>query len=139
MSHDIWPPHLTQLVMSLSRNQAIIIAITRTGITTSQAANKFNMSTRQIRRIVAAWKTQGQAGITPRSRAPHTNPNTTPQHVKNQILALRETLWLTASCGHVPLMRLVVVGVFVLVFPGWFRIRLGGGSRLMSVGVCDCR
>ena len=51
----------------------------------------------------------------------------------------RKLLWLTASCGHVPLMLLVVVGVFVLVFPGWFRIRLGGGSRLMSVGVCDCR
>nr|WP_076389451.1 helix-turn-helix domain-containing protein [Vaginimicrobium propionicum] len=96
--------------MSLSRNQAIIIAITRTGITTSQAANKFNMSTRQIRRIVAAWKTQGQAGITPRSRAPHTNPNTTPQHVKNQILALRETLktevtlhlWTPELAGLVP-------------------------------------
>ncbi len=75
-----------------NRNRAIVLAITEGGLTATQAAERFGVSTRWIRTLLARYSNAGLDALDPRSRRPHTNPNATDENTVNQILQLRDTL-----------------------------------------------
>ncbi|XCB29004.1 helix-turn-helix domain-containing protein [Arcanobacterium hippocoleae] len=55
--------------MSYSRNRAIALAISQGSLTTTQAALRFNVSDRQIRRIMARYRQGGLKALEPQSEA----------------------------------------------------------------------
>lgn len=61
-------------------------------MTTTQAAAHFQVSTRTVRRIAAAYRSGGLEALTPKTTRPHTNPNATPARIVEQILTLRHAL-----------------------------------------------
>ncbi|MDU6679414.1 IS481 family transposase [Actinomyces sp.] len=78
--------------MSYSRNRAIAIAVCEGPMTTTQAAAHFQVSTRTVSRIAAAYRSGGLEALTPKTTRPHTNPNATPARIVEQILTLRHAL-----------------------------------------------
>lgn len=75
-----------------SRNQAIITAITKGGMSYQTAALHFNISTRWARILVKRYELGGLEAIQPRSKRPHTNPNQTSEETRQRVLFLRQEL-----------------------------------------------
>lgn len=75
-----------------NRNRVIVLAITEGGLTQTEAATRFNVSTRWIRILLARYTTGGLLAVDPRSRRPHTNPATTDPDMITAILTLRDDL-----------------------------------------------
>lgn len=78
--------------MSYSKNRAIALAITEGAMTTRQAALRFDISERQVRRILAKYRLGGLEALEPGSRRPRTNPHQTPPEIVTQILTIRTQL-----------------------------------------------
>ena len=78
--------------MSYSRNRAIAIAVCEGPMTTTQAAAHFQVSTRTVRRIAAAYRNGGLEALIPKTTRPHTNPNATAPEIVEEILTLRRSL-----------------------------------------------
>ncbi|KAB1644841.1 IS481 family transposase [Gulosibacter chungangensis] len=78
--------------MTYSKNRAIVLAIIEGGLSITDAATQFSVTTRWIRTLLSRYNTHGLEGLEPRSRAPHHNPNATPQPVRDRILELRKHL-----------------------------------------------
>ena len=75
-----------------NKNRTIILALTEGGLTHTQAATRFNVSTRWIRTLLTRYRSGGLDAVDPQSRRPHTNPHTTGQATIDHILKLRNTL-----------------------------------------------
>lgn len=78
--------------MSYSRNRAIVLAIIEGGMTQTEAAHHFGVSTRWVRTLYRRFERDGPEGLYPLSRRPHTQPAKTSAQVTDQILAVRERL-----------------------------------------------
>ncbi|OTA25317.1 hypothetical protein B9G54_07720 [Alloscardovia macacae] len=78
--------------MSFSRNRAIVFALEHTNMSVQQAAYKFDCSTRQIRRIHARYKAEGEDGLHPRSHATRSHPNQTPEAMVLRVIELHDQL-----------------------------------------------
>lgn len=72
-----------------NKNRAIVLSITEGGLTPTEAAKRFEVSTRWIRTLTARYRAGGLKDVDPQSKRPHTNPNATDASVIDQILTLR--------------------------------------------------
>nr|WP_249290998.1 DDE-type integrase/transposase/recombinase [Leucobacter manosquensis] len=70
----------------------MIIAITTQGLTYREAARLYGVSKSLVHTLYQRYLAEGEVGILPRSRAPHTCPGQTPKHIRERILELRDTL-----------------------------------------------
>ena len=76
----------------MGKNNLIIQAILQARMTPAEAAEHFGVSRRWVYELMRRHRTEGDAGLDPRSRAPLSSPQTTPAPVRERILALRREL-----------------------------------------------
>lgn len=74
------------------KNLIIVLAITEQGLTTTEAATRFGVSRQWVHTLLTRYQTNGPAGVTPRSKAPHSTPGRTPQAIRKRIITLRTEL-----------------------------------------------
>ena len=70
----------------------IIETILATGMTQTEAAQHFGVTTRWIRTLQKRYTEGGIKALTPKSKRPHTNPRATAPDVVDRILQLRYEL-----------------------------------------------
>lgn len=93
MSHDIVPPDTeSSRAVTYSKNRAIVLAIIEGGLSITETATQFAVSSRWIRTLLSRYNEHGFEGLEPRSTRPHSNPNATPEPVRHHILKLRQQL-----------------------------------------------
>lgn len=80
---------------SRDKNLVIVRAVTDQGLTAAQAAARYGVTRQWVHTLLRRYHTDGPSGLTPRSRAPHTRPGTTPTPIRDRIIELRTQL--TAS------------------------------------------
>lgn len=76
----------------MHRNQLLITAITIQGLSYRAAARKYGVSKSLVHKLHQRWLTDGDQGLEPRSRAPHTSPHQTPPEIRERVLQLRTHL-----------------------------------------------
>lgn len=76
----------------MHRNQLIITAITIQGLSYREAARTYGVSKSWIHELHQRYLAEGDAGLMPRSRAPHTRPGQIPPEIHERILHLRYEL-----------------------------------------------
>jgi transposase InsO family protein len=81
----------------VSRAKLVITAITRQGLTQTEAARTYGVSEATVSRAMARYRAEGEAAFEPRSRRPHTSPRAHDPEVVNLVLQLRQEL---AESGH---------------------------------------
>jgi hypothetical protein len=81
----------------MSKRRAVIVAVTVEGITQADAARRFEVSESYVSRLVARYRTEGDAAFEPRSRRPHTSPTAIDAGVVELIVNLRSSSPLTVS------------------------------------------
>ena len=88
--------------MSYSKYRAIVISVVQLNMSVTETAARYGYSTRHVRRILARYREEGLEGLTPRSKAPHSHPHATSEHMIQQVLALRDQLQAQGlDCGPV--------------------------------------
>ncbi len=70
----------------------MITAVVVQGLSQAETARRYGVSQGWVSRLVARWRTEGDAAFEARSRRPHRSPTATPTTVVDQVLALRKTL-----------------------------------------------
>lgn len=78
-------------------NSIIVATIVTTGITHTEAAERFNVSTRWIRELMRRHADGGLDAVQPRSTRPHTSPTAIPAAIADRIIELRDEL---TAHGH---------------------------------------
>ena len=73
-------------------NEAIVIAVLHGGMTTKAAAARFGISQRWVRALVRRAQFDGIESVRPASTRPKTNPNRTPDEVRQRIFFIRDEL-----------------------------------------------
>jgi len=81
----------------VSRARLVITAITTQGLTQAEAARAYGLSEATVSRLMARYRTEGEAAFEPRSRAPKTSPAATPPTTVDLVLRLRKQL---LEAGH---------------------------------------
>lgn len=81
----------------MSRARLVITAITKQGLTRAEAARTYGLSEATVSRLMARYRTEGDAAFEPRSRAPKTSPGATPPETVELVLRLRKEL---LEAGH---------------------------------------
>lgn len=76
----------------MSRAKLVITAITKQGLTQAEAARTYNVSESTASRLMARYRSEGEAAFEPRSRAPKTSPGATPPQTVDLVLRLRKEL-----------------------------------------------
>ena len=76
----------------MSKARVIITAVILEGRSQAQVARDCNVSEAWVSRLIARYRTDGDAAFEPRSRRPHTRPDTTPPDRVALILDLRHQL-----------------------------------------------
>jgi transposase InsO family protein len=76
--------------MSLAR--LVVTAVRIEGRSKSEVARDYRVSRRWVHELVKRFDAEGEAGLVPRSRRPHTSPQRTPLGVEDQIVQLRKRL-----------------------------------------------
>ncbi len=74
------------------KNRVIVLAVVEGGMSVSEAARRFGVTRQWVHRLVARYRTDGLAGLTPRSRAAHDPAGRTSDELHARILALRDEL-----------------------------------------------
>lgn len=72
--------------------ELIVQAVVVEGRTKSAVAADYRVSRRWVITLVQRYLAEGEAGLRPRSRRPHTSPQQTPAIVEEQIVAIRKEL-----------------------------------------------
>ncbi|WP_275433410.1 helix-turn-helix domain-containing protein [Brevibacterium sp. ACRRH] len=75
--------------MTYSRNRAVVLAIVNGGMSIKDASTYFGIRTRWVRTLLQRFRTGGLEALQPRSTRPLTNPNKTPEHIRETIVELR--------------------------------------------------
>lgn len=81
----------------MSKHLVAILHITTGELTVTEAARRYNINRQHLHRLLTRYRAEGEAGLTPRSKRPHTNPQQTPPEMRKRIIQLRQHL--TAN-GH---------------------------------------
>ena len=76
--------------MSLAR--LVVTAVRVEGRSKSEVARDYRVSRRWVQELVKRYDAEGEAGLEPRSRRPHTSPQRTPESLCQEIVELRKTL-----------------------------------------------
>lgn len=76
----------------MSKARLIITAVVLEGRSQAQVARDYHVSESWVSRLVARYRTEGEAAFEPRSRRPHTRPDATPEPAVELVLALRRQL-----------------------------------------------
>ena len=76
--------------MSLAR--VVVTAVVVEGRSKTQVARDYGVARSWVYELLKRFEAEGEAGLEPRSRAPHTNPRTTSQEMENRILFWRKHL-----------------------------------------------
>ncbi len=75
-----------------TKNEVIVLAVVEGGLSVAETARRFQVSRRWVHTLLARYREHGIEAVAPRSRAPRTSPNRTPEPVKERILTLRDEL-----------------------------------------------
>jgi transposase len=78
--------------------QLVVTAVLIEGRTKSDAARDYGVSRRWVVTLVQRYLAEGEAGLQPRSRRPHTSPTRTATELEDEIVAIRKKL---DRAGHV--------------------------------------
>jgi transposase InsO family protein len=76
----------------MSKNRVIVLAVLEGGMSKSEAARRYGVGRQWVHELLARHAEHGDAGLEPRSRRPRSNPQQTPETVRDRILALRTDL-----------------------------------------------
>jgi transposase InsO family protein len=76
--------------MSLAR--LVVTAVLVEGRSKSEVARSYGLSRPWVHELVTRYLAEGEAGLEPRSRRPHTSPTRIPQALEDEIVALRKEL-----------------------------------------------
>jgi transposase len=76
--------------MSLAR--LVVTAVRVEGRSKSEVARDYRVSRRWVQELVKRFDAEGEAGLAPRSRRPHTSPQRTPEALADEIVELRKAL-----------------------------------------------
>ena len=76
----------------MSKNKVIVLAVLEGGMSKAEAARRYGVGRQWVHQLLARYAAEGEAGLEPRSRRPHTNPKATGEDVRTRILALRTQL-----------------------------------------------
>jgi transposase InsO family protein len=76
--------------MSLAR--LVVTAVRVEGRSKSEIAREYRLSRRWVQELVKRFDAEGEAGLAPRSRRPHTSPQRTPEALADEIVELPKTL-----------------------------------------------
>jgi IS30 family transposase len=76
----------------VSKARLIITAVILEGRSQAEVARDYSVSQAWVSRLVARYRTEGDAAFEPRSRRPHTRPRATPSPTVGLILELRRQL-----------------------------------------------
>jgi transposase InsO family protein len=76
----------------VSKARLVITAVMQGGLTQAEAAATYQVSKGWVSRLLARYRTEGEAGIEPRSRRPKSSPTAIPAAVVDQIVRLRKEL-----------------------------------------------
>lgn len=74
------------------KNLVIVRAVREQGLSHAEAAARFGVTRQWVHALVRRYDTDGPDGVAPRSRAPKTRPGTTPDGIRDRIIALRVQL-----------------------------------------------
>ena len=76
----------------MSKAALVVTAVLIEGRTRSEVAREYGLSRRWVSELVVRYQAEGEAGLQPRSRRPHTNPRAIPRELEEQIITLRKQL-----------------------------------------------
>ncbi|WP_269939673.1 IS481 family transposase [Arthrobacter sp. HY1533] len=76
----------------MGKNKVIVLAVLEAGMSQSEAARRYGVSRRWVYELLRRYARDGDAGLEPGSRAPHSNPHQVPETIRARILALRHEL-----------------------------------------------
>lgn len=76
----------------MSKSRVIVLSVVHQGLTKSEVARKFGVSWQRVHELVTRYERDGEAGLEPKSRRPHTNKNQTPPHLVERVIELRHQL-----------------------------------------------
>ena len=72
--------------------ELVVAAVLVEGGTRSEVARDYGVSRRWVITLVGRYLAEGEAGLLPRSRGPHTSPARTPDTIEDEIVAIRKDL-----------------------------------------------
>lgn len=78
--------------MGMSKARVAVLKIIARELSVTDAAARYGYSRRHLHRLLAKYRENGLHALEPRSRRPHTNPRSTPEHVRARIIELRTGL-----------------------------------------------
>lgn len=78
--------------MNSTKNRSIVLAVIEAKLPVPEAAQRFGVSPRWVRVLLARYREGGLEAVDSRSRRPHTSPNATGDQLIEQILSLRAEL-----------------------------------------------
>ena len=81
----------------MSKARLIITAVVVQGRSQAEVARAYGVSKGWVSKLVARYRAEGEAAFEPRSRAPHTHPNATPEATVALVITLRRQL---RAAGH---------------------------------------
>lgn len=76
----------------MSKARVAVLKIVAGELTITQAATRYGYSRRHLHRLLARYRENGLDAVDPRSRRPKSNPATTPDVIRDRIIALRRHL-----------------------------------------------
>jgi transposase InsO family protein len=74
------------------RARVAVLQVVSKQLSATEAAAEYGFSRRQLQRLLARYREGGLEALEPRSRRPKTNPNQTPQPVRDRVIELRSAL-----------------------------------------------
>jgi len=76
----------------VSLGQLVVAAVKVQGRIKSEVARDYRVSRGWVHELVRRYHAQGEAGLEPRSRRPHSSPHRTPVELEDEIVELRKHL-----------------------------------------------
>lgn len=76
----------------MSKSRVIVLSVVQQGLTKAEVARKYGVSWQWVHTLVPRYEQDREAGLEPRSRAPHANKHGTPPNVSDRIIELRSEL-----------------------------------------------
>jgi transposase InsO family protein len=76
----------------MSRARVAVLKVVSTQASVGEVAAEYRLSRRHLQRLLARYRQGGLEALEPRSRRPRTNPNQTPQAIRDRVIELRLAL-----------------------------------------------
>lgn len=76
----------------MSKALLVVTAVRMEGRPKAEVARDYAVSWRWVNELVKRFDTEGEAGLEPRSRRPHSSPGRTDARIEDQIIELRKDL-----------------------------------------------